>query len=57
MSQPPPQKSYLLEIIMATCVGATLGLLTDNIVLGTAVGIALGALLSAIKMRRGGGGK
>jgi len=57
MSQPPPRKSYLLEIIMATCVGATLGLLTDNIVLGTAVGIALGALLSAIKMRRGGGGR
>jgi len=57
MSQPPPQKSYLLEIIMATSVGATLGLLTDNIVLGTAVGIALGALLSAIKMRRGGGGR
>jgi len=56
MSQPPPSKpSYMLEIILATCVGATLGLLTDNIVLGTVVGIALGALLSAIRMRRGGG--
>ncbi|HEY0335328.1 MAG TPA: hypothetical protein VGC74_16765 [Stenotrophomonas sp.] len=54
MSPTPPQ-STLLEIILATCVGATLGLLLDNLVLGTIVGIALGALLSVIKMRRGGG--
>ena len=57
MSLPPPKPSYMLEIILATCVGATLGLLTDNIVLGTAAGIALGAVLSVIKMRRGGGGR
>ncbi|MEQ4576401.1 MULTISPECIES: hypothetical protein [Gammaproteobacteria] len=53
MSPPSTETpSYTLEIVIATCVGATLGLLTDNIPLGTGVGIALGCLLSVIKVVR-----
>ncbi len=48
----PPQPSYMLEIVLATFVGATLGLLADNVVLGTAVGIALGVALCVIKVVR-----
>jgi hypothetical protein len=54
-SSSSPQPSFLLEIILATCVGATLGLLTGNFILGSGVGIALGAVLSVIKLRRQGG--
>lgn len=46
------EPSYLLETIIATCVGTTLGLFTDNLALGTGVGIAVGCLLSVIKLIR-----
>jgi F0F1-type ATP synthase assembly protein I len=53
MSPPSAETpSYTLEIIIGTCVGATVGLLADNLILGTGVGIALGCLLSVIKVTR-----
>ena len=59
MPSPPPPgpgnrtpPSTILEVIIGTCVGATVGLLADNIVLGTAIGIAQGVLLIVLKLRR-----
>ncbi|MEE7547136.1 hypothetical protein HF319_08905 [Xanthomonas sp. Kuri4-1] len=53
MSIPPSRPpSYALEIVIATVVGAAAGLWLDNLVVGSGIGIALGAVLSVLKMQR-----
>ena len=52
MPESAHQPSYVLETVIATCVGTALGLLTENLALGTGVGIAIGCLLSVIKLLR-----
>lgn len=49
MSTPPPPISHTTEMVIATVVGATVGLLTGNYLLGGIVGIALGIVLSVGK--------
>ncbi|MBT2766600.1 hypothetical protein J7J08_03005 [Stenotrophomonas sp. ISL-67] len=49
MSTPPPPVSHTTEIVIATVVGAAVGLLSENYLLGGVVGIALGIGLSVGK--------
>lgn len=51
MSQPPRHEpiSHTLEMVTATVVGVAVGLGTDNLLLGCAVGIGLGIVLSIAK--------
>ncbi|WP_305804059.1 hypothetical protein [Stenotrophomonas sp. YIM B06876] len=57
MSTPPPQPvSLLREMVIATVVGVATGMYTGNIVVGSAVGIGLGTVLSIVKTLRSGRG-
>lgn len=49
MSTPPPPVSHTTEMVIATVVGAAVGLLSGNYLLGGIVGIALGIVLSVGK--------
>jgi hypothetical protein len=49
MSTPPPQISHTTEIVIATVVGAVVGVLSGNYLLGGIVGIVLGIGLSVAK--------
>lgn len=49
MSSPPPPVSHTTEIVIATVVGAAVGLISGNYLLGGIVGIALGIVLSVGK--------
>jgi hypothetical protein len=49
MSTPPPQISHTTEIVIATVVGAGVGVLSGNYLLGGIVGIVLGIGLSVAK--------
>lgn len=50
MSTPPPQPvSHTAEMVIATVVGASVGLYQDNLLLGAGVGIALGVALSVAR--------
>lgn len=51
-AQPPP--STTREILIATVVGVAVGLWLDNVVVGAGIGIALGVLLSVLKIVRAG---
>ncbi|MFI8717781.1 hypothetical protein ACIGHF_07825 [Stenotrophomonas sp. NPDC077464] len=49
MSTPPPPVSHTTEMVIATVVGAAVGLFSENYLLGGIVGIALGVALSVGK--------
>jgi len=49
MSTPPPPVSHTTEMVIATVVGAAVGLFSGNYLLGGIVGIALGVALSVGK--------
>ncbi len=49
MSTPPPPVSHTTEMVIATVVGAAVGLLSENYLLGGIVGIVLGIVLSVGK--------
>ena len=49
MSTPPPQISHTTEIVIATVVGAAVGVLSGNYLLGGIVGIVLGIGLGVAK--------
>ena len=49
MSTPPPPVSHTTEMVIATVVGAAVGLLSENYLLGGIVGIGLGIVLSVGK--------
>ncbi len=49
MSTPPPPVSHTTEIVIATVVGAAVGLVSENYLLGGIVGILLGIGLSVAK--------
>ena len=49
MSTPPPPVSHTTEMVIATVVGAAVGLLSGNYLLGGIVGIVLGIVLSVGK--------
>lgn len=49
MSTPPPPVSHTTEMVIATVVGAAVGLLSENYLLGGIVGIVLGMVLSVGK--------
>ncbi|MFL9582325.1 hypothetical protein [Stenotrophomonas sp. AB1(2024)] len=49
MSTPPPPVSHTTEMVIATVVGAAVGLLSGNYLLGGIVGIVLGVVLSVGK--------
>lgn len=46
---PPPPVSHTTEMVIATVVGAAVGLLSENYLLGGIVGIVLGIVLSVGK--------
>jgi len=46
---PPPPVSHTTEMVIATMVGAAVGLLSENYLLGGIVGIVLGIVLSVGK--------
>lgn len=46
---PPPPVSHTTEMVIATVVGAAVGLLSENYLLGGIVGIVLGIFLSVGK--------
>jgi hypothetical protein len=49
MSTPPPPVSHTTEIVIATVVGAAVGLISGNYFLGGVVGIVIGIVLSVGK--------
>jgi len=49
MSTPPPPVSHTTEIVIATVVGAAVGLISGNYLLGGIAGIVLGIVLSVAK--------
>lgn len=49
MSTPPPPVSHTTEIVIATVVGAAVGLISGNYLLGVIAGIVLGIVLSVAK--------
>nr|WP_145478529.1 hypothetical protein [Stenotrophomonas rhizophila] len=49
MTMPPPPVSHTTEMVIATVVGAAVGLLSENYLLGGIVGIVLGIVLSVGK--------
>ncbi|WP_314103591.1 hypothetical protein [uncultured Stenotrophomonas sp.] len=49
MRVPPPPVSHTTEMVIATVVGAAVGLLSENYLLGGIVGIGLGIVLSVGK--------
>lgn len=46
---PPPPISHTTEMVIATVVGAAIGLTTENYLLGIGIGVALGIGLSVAK--------
>lgn len=52
MPDTTPKPSFLWEIILATMVGAAVGVWLDDVVVGSGVGIGLGIVLSVLKMTR-----
>lgn len=54
MPEQPPPPSTTWEIVVATVSGVVVGLSLDNVVVGAGVGIALGVLLSVLKIVRAG---
>lgn len=49
MSQPPQPVPLMWEMVVATVLGVTVGIWTNNLLLGCGVGIGLGVVLSIIK--------
>jgi len=49
MSTPPPPVSHTTEIVVATVLGAAVGLISGNYLLGGIAGIVLGIVLSVAK--------
>ncbi|MCW4456321.1 hypothetical protein OK348_16170 [Flavobacterium sp. MXW15] len=50
MSTPPPQPvSHTTEMVIATVIGAAVGLTTGKLMLGAGVGIVVGIVLSVAK--------
>lgn len=51
-SQSPQPVPLLWEMVIATIVGVVVGLIADNIIIGSCAGIGVGVVLSVIKTVR-----